>query len=1609
MLEEKQKRQYLMIATGILIGILAVASVVYFMMTNQSKDTLSETGLPPFEIMTLEPSAMDQGLIPSNPVFTLETEKDTSEQAIQDNLMVSPKMAYTVKAISKTKFELTPTEPLEKGTMVSFKYRNKSRVAGWAFQVSDTLQIKSTYPAMSADRVPTNSGLEFTFNQTIDTSIIPFIVITPEIPFKATIEKDKLIMIPDGAEFEEDSHYSVAIKSDYVNGLGKSLLKDFELKFSTTGQNATEFYPEFKMLLLKNNEPILLPLGYGDSASLETNLYQISNASDYIDFSNQYITDSKRYKYPSKKVPVDKMTALLSESVPSYAKGGNQFAVLPDLKKGYYCAIITNRFTVSTIYFQVSDYDVYFEASKGLSPETADDHTLVWVIDSLTGEPVDNALTKINGVASVTTGADGTAKIPAVSVDNNLQIETKDDTLVLPSDFGNISVSDWYDTYFTNEATKDLIKPADLMTEADRYQQFFYTDRSVYQSNDTVAFFGVLKYKDLRNVGEVTVTLYNSDDEVAITQTAKATDIGTYQGEFSLKGLDSQYYYLQIRHQNKVIANDYVSIMDYVKPEFSIQTNANKEVLAPGEQFILKGIASNFDETPVSGMPLSLRGYKSYNSEDPTLWPLVTDVTGQFQQVIAPNYGYKDSKPFDYAIDTRNTEAENTDVAATSRVQQFPSEVIFDAKLTDNQGNNGNTIALAITTKALKLPLTRVSPEDLASYSGAPVDYPIAVEIKETYYNQVDLGSEYNPILKINEKKIRYDYVENTLETFNAQTVKGIFEYTFNSQEGHNYQVIARLIDTPNHTIFAESYSYTTNTYDETQEPTPTFSPESRVKLGENYAVPLNLPEALATSDNFSKGKTLFITYQDFYQNHQVVANGEKGTMPTFKGTFKDADIPNLVLKGIYHDGSKFYVGYSPPQTYIALDQKEKHLDTTIETNKERYRPGETVTVKLKTTLNGNPVASETLLNVVDEAYYALFPEEIDAYLVFNSLRYETNIYSFYHTNYYNSAPMAEMGEGDGNESYLRKDFKDNAAFTVIKTNESGMGEYSFKLPDNITSWRLTTHGVSGQHDLGTTRVKRIVTLPFYAKVLMGKVYIAGEAPMVLLRSGGSDIETEEPVQYQVTVTAPDGTATVLEAQGLPKTFAAISLAPLQIGQYTLKIQGQQGDFKDALEQKFEVVDSKVAFPAIHKTTFTGQGEGPVAFKPSYPDGKYTVSIWHKAAVAHQKALWALLGGDMARLEYVVAQQEAQGLLSAGDPAELPPMQLDLLEDFSKDGGLAPLLNAESDLRITVDTVALNTGYLDPQAATSYFYYKLSGSDLSLANKLTAYWGLACYQEPILYDLQKMDTKDFTEEEWILLANVYAQIGALQQAYEIYEKYPLPASGAFKAVEDLPLPLKHYFDLAALGSVLGTDTSEKWYEFATAFLPKKHVYQLQQLRYLKSAGQWLAPVTFTYLLDGKSFDFSLDTFSPKRIFVPKGQEFSLASFKGDFVVEESGTGTLGTVAYDDSGDYLIRREISATEMGLSDHITVKVTVNCNTNQGYEVLETIPSGFSIVEPLWAINQNTLHFYRGTDKNQETFTYTLKAKQRGTFTFEPSVMMIERELFLKTEPVVLTVSE
>jgi uncharacterized protein YfaS (alpha-2-macroglobulin family) len=156
----------------------------------------------------------------------------------------------------------------------------------------------------------------------------------------------------------------------------------------------------------------------------------------------------------------------------------------------------------------------------------------------------------------------------------------------------------------------------------------------------------------------------------------------------------------------------------------------------------------------------------------------------------------------------------------------------------------------------------------------------------------------------------------------------------------------------------------------------------------------------------------------------------------------------------------------------LPVDPRVRSFSVKIESDKKVYRPGEEATVTLSAEQGGKPLPNaELTLMAVDRGVLDL----ID-YHVQDPIGYFYDIRQF---------PLAVVGGdsramlmdpvtysvknlagGDGQgESKLeeRKDFNPTAVFEpMLRTGADGKVRHTFKLPDNLTTYRLTVFGVRG-------------------------------------------------------------------------------------------------------------------------------------------------------------------------------------------------------------------------------------------------------------------------------------------------------------------------------------------------------------------------------------------------------------------------------------------------------------------------------------------------------------------------------------------------------------------
>jgi len=167
-------------------------------------------------------------------------------------------------------------------------------------------------------------------------------------------------------------------------------------------------------------------------------------------------------------------------------------------------------------------------------------------------------------------------------------------------------------------------------------------------------------------------------------------------------------------------------------------------------------------------------------------------------------------------------------------------------------------------------------------------------------------------------------------------------------------------------------------------------------------------------------------------------------------------------------DKPKGYYGCTP----IFVNPKVKAFSVKIETDKPTYRPGEEVEVTLTATKGGAPFKNaELTLMAVDRGVLDLIN-----YHVTNPIDFFYNIYNYPLSvcggdtramimdpvTYSVKSLVGGDADSDEEKEDKRKDFRPTAVFEpVVMTDSNGKAVVRFKMPDNLTTYRITCFGVS--------------------------------------------------------------------------------------------------------------------------------------------------------------------------------------------------------------------------------------------------------------------------------------------------------------------------------------------------------------------------------------------------------------------------------------------------------------------------------------------------------------------------------------------------------------------
>ncbi|MDE6592709.1 MAG: Ig-like domain-containing protein [Oscillospiraceae bacterium] len=1337
------------------------------------------------------------GYISATTSFTLTSKEDLSAEELSALIKLSPDIPFELEKTKERTYVLHLSDTLPNNKILKLSLSNGR---SWAFQTADIFRITGVFPANEADYVPMNSGIEMTFTSPVDINTAnDNFAITPEVPGRFELHNNgKTLVFAPEEKLSAKTVYSVNISKNIFSASGDALTEDYSFEFRTKSSDSADYCYASQGLseTFIPGDVVLTEIYASENVkkgSFEVKLYQYPSAADYLAQMQQVAAETKSTFFEEDSIvipPSDNMTLVYSETVKLKENDRSNwypsYLMLPEeLDEGYYLVNIRSKVGDFVIdrFIQISDISVY----SAILPGSA----AFFVNDASNGNPANGA--KINIIDggksySCTIDKNGTGK---AEIDNSEHGKS-----VITIDYNGKTYIDFFPLRSGWE--KEL---------RDNYLIYLYTDREVYRTTDTINVWGTIypRYQGISLPKDLTLNMnyYSTDGEPV---PVSVNPDGTFTAKVPVNSAKDGWYDLSLKSGNEELYEKYFRVEDYVTPSYLLETDGEDVVfMAADNPFEVTLDASYYDGTPAAALSFDVRNANVSTAS--------TDINGHISVTAAPaKETEKGPRPSWESVDFTMSGIEdeyqnvyfsyiNVDRDVYAEIEQDGAKVSVVANLIDPEKVTKNNY---------------YHPEE---YLSAPTDTEVTLTLEKSWSEKIEKGTYYDYLQKKTFKKYEYKYHDEKVGTFTVKTVngKGVFEgIEFDNKS--SYSGTLKWTDTYGNKCTDYVWLKNPNIpdrYDRSESTYNYFSLlASKNSFKENESIHFDLRNNYSNADSTEFDKIFYTVSQFDFISLNVV----KGISFDCKMT---ADcIPNVQINGAYFDGRHIYplhsLDYSDydwgNENYyyyyggLSFDSSERNLDITISADKETYSPGDEVKITVKAAdINGKPAANASVsLSVVDEAVFAIAPQNPNPrYNLYRSLSipWVTDYYSYIQYSL-NMNGGGEKG-GGGDDYSVRRDFRDTAAFLTGTTNSSGVAEFNFKSPDNITSWRATAHAVSERANgvyAGVSKEPVIVTLPFFITPVVNDTFTQGDDIAFAAKTTAGNAEITVHVEgndINETVTVPE--------------ISSAKFGKLKTGDYTVTLSAKSGNDSDAVELPFSVVDTLLETEVVREFDLTKDTFeiSPLRYpvKLLFYDTEYTL---YANALSKLSCLW----GD--RVDYKLARAFAAKEFGWLTEEEYQ----DRFTSF-KSGGLISLWSySEDDPRLTALIAAGEPDLTAGEATKTTFREILDNENSIPENVSSAYLGLAALGEPVLADLKRTlaKTEGFSDTDMLRFAAAFGIMGDTQSGAEIFEDVCSRIMIGYTTKNNTPA-LKtdsEYNDLAALmaASALNLDHAELLAEHA---------------------------------------------------------------------------------------------------------------------------------------------------------------------------------------------------
>lgn len=1045
----------------VLGAILLVASAIFLYQKVILKEELSE-----FE---LTPKIADAaGIVPTT-TFTLNSSADLSATVVQKYLQFEPQVEYKIKKISSgsSVFEIAPAVALNENEVYSVKIAEgpiAARTYSWAYQVKAPFQVIASLPRDKANGVPTNTGIEITFNRENLISPERSFEISPSVPGRFEIHRNIVVFIP-LQKLNPKTVYTIKIKSGInAQGSDDTLNQDTEISFETGEKYTYQPRPYFNFgktfWEFKPDTEVAFAVNY---SSMPTNtvsltVYKFGNMQEFMSAYKGALNEKQgwtRYHAYNPVTPAaDKK--VFESNVPLEEQTRVKFIRMPQkLSEGFYLADVVVENEHRQAWFQVTPI-VGFSAISGSK-------TILWLKDLNNDNNLSNAEVSFENGGVGKTNSDGVAMFDTPS-----QLIRNPDESTYYYYYSPLSYF-----YTASVGGRQLAIPAEngygyfqKVSPPDTWWDYFSLDKGIYLPTDKVHFWGIIKQRNGTDIKgeEVTIQLTNpfwygtSKNDITVYGKMKAqiSDFYTLTGEISFSDLKPGLYQLSVKRGDEIIVSENVNVETYIKPAYKLTLTADRNAVFDGDTISYKAKAEFFDGTPVANLRLKYNGYL-YNQINGEV-QLNQNGEGSFTVKTEYRENQYNYWPRYLGINISPAVSEEGEINSSVSVLVFGPHI----DLRSEQSLSDKTSKFDLKLK--KIVLDKIQEGEpwwnSDNYLGDPVPgWSIAANVEEIIYQQTETGKGYDIINKVTYPIYRYSTEYRQLRQDALVTDgAGNARYEWTPEEKKSYRITFTAKDAEGrsikrqHYVYSGSFSYF-GFYDSRGITLKNLDNKNEYKLGEQVRLQMqdNGGNAIAPGS----GKFVFMRVNNGIISYQITDS------PDYSDNFKDAYIPNTNIIGVWFSGSRFINSYP---VNLSLDSDERRLNIEVSKNKERYHPRDTVNLNIRVTdKNGSPAQAEVNVSGIDEAVSSLNPEEKDIANVlyqdiFTSLVIRSSHYS----------PLLEGGGGAEKGCFV--------AGTDVLVPGGSQDIEKLKIGDEVLTWkegspnefvkakikRISSHVVSG-------------------------------------------------------------------------------------------------------------------------------------------------------------------------------------------------------------------------------------------------------------------------------------------------------------------------------------------------------------------------------------------------------------------------------------------------------------------------------------------------------------------------------------------------------------------